>query len=324
MKAIRAHEFGEPQVMVLDEVDDPAPGPGQAVVKIEAVGVNPVDTYVRSGVYAVLPDLPYTPGGDAAGVVEAVGEGVANLSVGQRVYVAAIAGGSLTGAYAEKSVNAAAELFPLPDNISFAQGSAMGVPYGTAYYGLFHRGHASAGESLFIHGASGSVGTAAIQLARARGLTVIGSAGTERGKALVLEQGAHHVLDHTAEGHIDELRELTGGEGPNLILEMLANVNLAKDLSVIARYGRIVVIGNRGTIEINPRDTMGRDVDIRGLALWNCPPADMARIHAALGAGLANGTLNPVINTEMALAEAPQAHVKVLEPGAYGKIVLVP
>lgn len=324
MKAIRTHEFGEPQVMVLEEADDPAPGPGQAVVRIEAAGVNPVDTYVRSGVYANLPDLPYTPGGDAAGVVEAVGEGVANLSVGQRVYIAAIAGGHLTGAYAEKSANAIAELFPLPDNISFAQGSAIGVPYGTAYYGLFQRGRAQPGETLFIHGASGSVGTAAIQLARARGLSVIGSAGTERGKALVLEQGADHVLDHTSEGYIDELRELTGGEGPDLILEMLANVNLAKDLSVIARYGRIVVIGNRGTIEINPRDTMGRDVDIRGLALWNCPTGELTRIHAALGAGLANGTLNPVINTEMPLADAAQAHVKVLEPGAHGKIVLVP
>lgn len=323
MKAIRAHEFGEPQVLVLDEVDDPAPGPGQAVVKVEAVGVNPVDTYVRSGVYASLPDLPYIPGADAAGTVEVVGEGVANLSVGQRVYVA-IGGGRLTGAYAEKVVTSAAELFPIPDNVSFAQGAAMGVPYGTAYYGLFQRGHARAGETLFIHGASGSVGTAAIQLARARGLNVIGSAGTERGKALVLEQGANHVLDHTSDGYIDELRELTGGEGPSLILEMLANVNLAKDLSVIARYGRIVIIGNRGTIEINPRDTMGRNVDIRGLALWNCPPDGMARIHAALGAGLANGTLNPVINTEMPLADAAQAHAKVLEPGAYGKIVLVP
>lgn len=323
MKAIRTHEFGEPQVMVLEEADDPAPGPGQAVVRIEAAGVNPVDTYVRSGVYANLPDLPYTPGGDAAGVVEAVGEGVAKLSVGQRVYVA-IGGGRLSGAYAEKVVASATELFPIPDTISFAQGSAVGVPYGTAYYGLFQRGRAQPGETLFIHGASGSVGTAAIQLARARGLSVIGSAGTERGKALVLEQGADHVLDHTSEGYIDELRELTGGEGPDLILEMLANVNLAKDLSVIARYGRIVVIGNRGTIEINPRDTMGRDVDIRGLALWNCPTGELTRIHAALGAGLANGTLNPVINTEMPLADAAQAHVKVLEPGAHGKIVLVP
>jgi NADPH2:quinone reductase len=264
------------------------------------------------------------PGGDAAGVVEAVGEGVFSVAAGQRVYIASIAGGHLTGAYAQKGARSAAELFPLPDSVSFAQGAALGVPYGTAYYGLFQRGQARPGESVFIHGASGAVGVAAIQLALARGLTVIGSAGTDRGKALVLEQGANHVLDHGSDGYIDELRDLTDGEGPDLILEMLANVNLAKDLSVIAKYGRIVVIGNRGTIEINPRDTMGRDVDIRGLALWNCPGDELKRIHAALGAGLANGTLKPVINTEMPLAEAAQAHVKVMEPGAYGKIVLVP
>ena len=324
MKAIQVHEWGDAEVMRLEEVPDPAPGAGEAVVRIEVAGVNPVDTYIRSGIYALLPPLPYVPGGDAAGIVEAIGGDGDGLAVGQRVYVAGTVGGRMTGAYAEKVVLPVRELFPLPDNLSFSEGAAIGIPYATAYRGLFHRGRCQPGETVFVHGASGAVGIAALQLAKAHGLTVIGSAGSERGRALVLEQGAHNVLDHRHDDYIDNLRELTGGNGPDLILEMLANVNLAKDLSVIARYGRIVVIGNRGTIEINPRDAMTREADVLGLALWNCSDSGMASIHAGLGAGLANGTLKPVIGREMPLAEAPQAHVAVLEPGAYGKIVLVP
>ncbi|MBT5266672.1 MAG: NADPH:quinone reductase [Rhodospirillaceae bacterium] len=324
MRAIRVHEFGDPDQMKLDDVADPTPGPGQVLVKVAAIGVNPVDTYIRAGVYAVLPDLPYIPGGDAAGTVEALGDGVKSFAVGDRVYMASVVGGHQTGATTEKAVVPVGELFQLPDNASFAQGATLGVPYATAYYGLFQRGRAKPGEILFVHGASGSVGTAAVQLARARGMTVIGSAGTERGRQLVLEQGAHHVLDHTADGYMDTLRDLTGGSGPNLILEMLADVNLASDLDAVAKYGRIVIIGSRGNIEIAPRMTMGKNVDIRGLALNNCSDDKMRSIHAALQAGLQNGTLNPVIGREMKLAEAAAAHVAVLEPGAYGKIVLVP
>jgi len=324
MKAIRVHDWGGPEVMRYEDAPDPTPGSGEALVRIEAAGVNPVDTYIRSGVYPVLPPLPFIPGGDAAGSVEAVGEGVAGIVVGQRVYVAGTVGGRQGDCYAEKAVRPADQLFPLPDNVSFADGAAVGVPYATAYRGLFQRGRARPGETVFVHGASGAVGIAAVQLARAHGLTVIGSAGSGRGRSLVQEQGADHVLDHGRDGYIDDLKDLTGGAGPDLILEMLANVNLAKDLVAVARYGRIVVIGNRGAIEINAREAMTREADVLGLSLWNCSASDMASIHAALGAGLANGTLKPVIGREMPLAEAPQAHVAVLEPGAYGKIVLVP
>jgi NADPH:quinone reductase len=323
MRAIRVHEFGGAELMELNEIPDSYPDPGQILIKIAAIGVNPVDTYIRSGVYAALPDLPYIPGGDAAGTVEAVGAGVAEFSIGDRVYMASVVGGHQTGATAEKAVVPARELFHLPDNVSFATGASIGVPYATAYYGLFTRGQARPGETVFIHGASGAVGTAAIQLARARGLTVIGSAGSDRGRHLVNEQGAHHVLDHTSDSYMRELMSLTVG-GPDLILEMLANVNLARDLEAVAKYGRIIVIGNRGEIQINPRMTMMKDADIRGLALNNCSNEEMNIIHAALGAGLENGTLKPVIGREMKLSEAADAHVAVLGPGAYGKIVLVP
>ena len=324
MRAVRVHEFGAPEVMKLEDVSDPVAGPGEALIKIEAIGINPVDTYIRSGVYAMLPELPYTPGGDAAGTVEAVGEGVSRVAKGDRVYLAGIAGGLNRGATAEMAAVPEGVLFPLPDNVSFAAGAALGVPYATAYYGLFMRGQAKAGQSVFVHGASGAVGTAAVQMARALGCTVIGSAGTEKGLNLVRDQGAHHALDHTSEGYIDELRALTDGAGPDLILEMLANVNLAKDLDVIAKFGRIVIIGNRGEIQINPRATMMKNVDVAGLVLPNATPAEMAAIHAGLYGGLECGTLNPVIGREMGLDEAAAAHHAVMEPGAFGKIVLVP
>lgn len=324
MKAVRVREWGAAEVMRLEEVADPTAGPGEAVVRVAAAGVNPVDTYIRSGTYTKLPPLPYVPGSDAGGVVESVGDGVSEVAVGQRVYIAGTVGGRMTGCYAELVCGPAREFFPLPDRVSFAAGAAIGVPYATAYRGLMHRGRARPGETVFVHGASGAVGTAAIQIARAHGLTVIGSAGSDRGRELALREGAHHVLDHTQAGYMDALPELTGGRGPELILEMLANVNLARDMTAVARFGRIVVIGNRGTIEVNPRETMTREADVRGMALWNASDAELASIHAALGAGLANGTLKPVIGRELPLADAARAHVAVLEPGAHGKIVLVP
>ena len=318
MKAIRVHKFGGPEVLQLDEVADPAPGAGQVLVQVKAAGVNPVDTYIRSGTYAQSPALPYIPGGDAAGVVKALGTGVTRLRPGDRVWVARAAG------YAELAACDAAMVHPLPASLSFAQGAGVGIPYATAYRGLHHKAQARPGETVLVHGASGGVGIAAVQLAAAHGMTVIGTGGTERGCKLVAEHGAHHVLDHTAPNYAKRLMEITKGRGADVILEMLANVNLGTDLDVVARFGRIVVIGNRGTIEINPRGAMGKDAAIFGLALWNAPPQELAAIMAALTAGLANGTLHPVVGREFPLAEASAAHKAVLEPGAYGKIVLLP
>ncbi len=320
MRAIRVHEFGGPEVMRLENVPTPTPGPGQVLVRIKAAGVNPVETYIRSGAYAAKPQLPYTPGHDAAGVVESVGTGVLGVSPGDRVYTIQ----TLTGAYAELTLCDVANVKPLPATASFAQGAAIGVPYGTAARSLFHRAHAIPGETVLVHGASGGVGIACVQLARVHGMTVVGTAGTERGRQLVREQGAHHVLDHGAAGYLDQVMQLTGGRGVDVILEMLSNVNLGKDLAVLARYGRVVVIGCRGTVEVNPRDAMARDASILGMVLMNATRQELDSLHAGLIAGLANGTLRPVIGKEIPLADAPQAHQAVMAPGAYGKIVLVP
>jgi NADPH2:quinone reductase len=318
MKAIRVHKFGGPEVLQLDDVAEPVAGPGQVLVQIKAAGVNPVDTYIRSGTYAQSPALPYVPGGDAAGTVKALGQGVSRFKPGDRVWVARAAG------YTELAACDVAMVHPLPAGLSFAQGAGIGVPYATAHRGLHDKAHARPGETLLVHGASGGVGIAAVQLGVAHGMTVIGTGGTERGRKLVAEHGAEHVLDHTSGDYTKRLLDLTGGKGADVILEMLANVNLQKDLDVVARFGRIVVIGNRGTIEINPRDAMSKDAAIFGLSLWNAAPAELAAIMAALTAGLANGTLRPVVGREFPLAEAAAAQTAVLEPGAYGKIVLAP
>jgi NADPH2:quinone reductase len=320
MKAIRVSEYGGPSVLKLEELATPQPGPGQVLVRNHAVGVNPVDTYLRSNTDNRGPKLPYTPGSDAAGVVEAVGAGVTGVKAGDRVYF----GGSLTGAYAEMSLCEPAHLHPLPATVTFAQGAAVNVPYATAYHALFNRGHGQPGESVLVHGASGGVGIGAVQLARARGMTVIGTAGTDRGRKLVLEQGAHHVLDHTAPDYLKALVDLTGGKGPDVILEMLANVNLQKDLGVIAMRGRIVVIGNRGNVEINARLAMNKDAAILGMALFHASPAQLAGIHAALVEGMRNGSLRPVVGQELPLAQAARAHEAVLEGGHHGKVVLIP
>ncbi len=319
MKAIRVHEFGGPAMLRLEEIAAPQPGPGQVLVTVGAIGVNPVDTYIRSGGYGKRP-LPYTPGSDAAGTVESVGEGVTTVQPGDRVYLA----GTITGAYAEKALCTAAQARPLPQRLSFAQGAAVHVPYYTAYYGLYNRAKALPAETLLVHGASGGVGLAAVQIARAAGLTVFGTAGSEAGRRLVAEQGAHHVLDHTQRGYEDEIKALTGGKGVNVILEMLANVNLAKDLSLLAQNGRVVVIGNRGPVEIDPRLTMGKNSSILGMSLVNATESETTQLHAAVGAGLANGTLTPIIAQEIPLADAPRAHEAVMASGARGKIILVP
>ena len=320
MKAIRVHEFGGPEVMKVEEVADLTPGPGQVMVQVHAAGVNPVENYIRTGTYAIKPNLPYTPGNDGGGVVAAVGAGVTLAKVGGRVYLS----GALTGTYAEQTLCLESQVHRLPDNVSFEQGAAMGVAYGTAYRGLFLRGDAKPGETVLVHGASGGVGTAAVQLARAAGIVVIGTAGSDQGLQLVKAQGAHHTLNHSTDGYLDKLMKLTEGRGVDVILEMLANKNLARDLTVLAKKGRVVVIGNRGTIEINPRDLMGRDADIRGMTLWATTDAELKEIHAALVAGLDNGTLRPVIAQMIPLAEAARAHVEVMKPsGAQGKIVLM-
>jgi NADPH2:quinone reductase len=324
MKAIVVREFGKPEVMKLEEnAPDPAVGPGDVLVRIHAAGVNPVDAYVHTGTYARKPSLPYTPGFDGAGEVERVGADVTGFAAGDRVYIGGPGrnpGGS--GTYAERAIVAPAHVHRLPSRTTFQQGAALGVPYATAYRALFQRAAARPGETVLVHGATGGVGIACVELAHARGLRVIGSGGTDAGLASVREHGADLVVNHRSPGYTDEIMRATGGRGVNLIVEMAAHVNLDRDLTLLAKHGRVVVVGNRGRVEIDARQAMGRDAAVLGMTLFNTSDSDLAEIHAAITAGLAGGTLNPVVGREMPLADAARAHEAVMEPGALGKIVL--
>ncbi len=320
MKAIRVHEFGDPEVMRIEDAADPEPGNGQLVVRVYAAGVNPVDTYIRSGRYALRPDLPYTPGMDAAGIVESVGSQVRRFKMGDRVYIS----GTLSGSYAEKALCNESSVHPLGESLSFAEGAAVGIPYAAAYHALFHRCRAVPGEVVLVHGASGGVGIAAVQLARAAGMQVIGTAGTERGRLLALEQGSHYVFDHHSSGHLNEIMTATDKRGVDVVVEMLANVNLGNDLGILAPGGRVVVVGSRGKVEIDPRDIMRHDASVLGMMILRATDRELMSIHSAISAGLENRTLRPVVEKELPLSEAATAHHEVIEKSAYGKIVLVP
>ncbi len=320
MKAIVVREFGEPEVMKLEEVETPTPTGSQVLVKIEAAGVNPVDTYLRTGIHAHAPGLPYTPGKDGAGVVEAVGDNVSNFKPGDRVYTA----GSISGTYAEYSLCSEAHLGKLPDDISFEAGAGIWTPYATSYRALFQKAGARAGETVLVHGASGGVGLAAVQWAKKAGLTVIGTASSEDGKKLIEDQGADAVFDHTDEDHFEGVRQFADGKGVDVVIEMLANVNLERDFEALAMFGRIVVVGNRGSIQFTPRLAMTKDATICGMSLFNAPQEKLDEIHTAIFEGFKGGNLKPYVGRTFPLADAPIAHHEVVESKALGKIVLLP
>lgn len=318
MRAIRAHAYGDSDVLVLADTAVPEPGPGQVRVRVHAAGVNPVETYIRTGTYAALiPDLPYTPGFDAAGLVDAIGDEVDGLAVGDRVFVA----GRTLGSYAEYMVTDADTVAALPDTVTFAQGAALGTPGLAAHRALFTRGGLVAGETVLIHGGSGAVGHIAIQLAQAAGATVIGTAGSADGLAAIAALGVT-AIDHTAPDHYDHVLEATDGRGANLIIEMLANENLADDFETLARYGRIIVVGNRGSLDFNPRLLMGKDADVRGIAVWNATPSERREGVEHLARALACGELKPLVGREFPLAEAANAQDYVMSSKALGKVVL--
>lgn len=320
MQAIIVNEFGDPGVMRMEEVPDPTPGPGEVLVRVRAAGVNPVDTYVRSGEYARLPPLPYTPGSDAAGEVVEVGPGVNGWAPGDRAYTDHRAAAS----YAELLCCPAEHLHPIPDGVAFAAAATLGVPATTAYRALFAVGGGRAGERLLIHGATGGVGLAAVQLAMATGMEVTASAGSAEGRALLESLGVVRVVDHRAISHAAVLQEAAGEHGFDLVLEMAAHINLALDLRVVARRGSVVIIGSRGGVEIEPRDVMSRESEIRGMTLFQTTAAQIEEIHDRLCAALERGELRPVIAAEMPLAAAAEAHERIIDSPHAGNLVLIP
>ncbi len=320
MRAIIVSSHGGPEVLKLEQRPDLSPSADQVVVDIHAAGVNPVETYQRAGSQGYAGQLPFTPGGDGAGTVRETGSNVSGLSVGDRVYVA----GSITGTYADQCLCRADQVFRLPDSLSFEQGAALWVNYGTSFRALFQRGGARPGDRLLIHGATGGVGVAALQWAWLFGLETFGTYGSPHGRELVIAQGASGAVDHTAADHSEELSKAAGPSGFDVIVEMLANVNLELDLGLLSRRGRVLIVGSRGSIEITPRQLMGREADVRGVMLYGASPREVAEIHAAIAAGARGGAISPIIHERIKLEDAGRAHELIMESGSHGKIVLVP
>lgn len=321
MQAIHVEQFGGPEVLQLkNNLIVPPLTPTQVLVRVMYTGVNPVETYIREGQYSRLPDLPYIPGSDAAGYVESVGIDVTGLNLGTRVFVT----GRNSGAYAEFIVTEYSYVFPLHHRLSFAQGAALGVPYFTAYKALIMGAKAKPGERVLIHGASGAVGTAAVQIARSMGVVVFGTAGTKDGMDVVAKCGAHHVFNHNHKSYEKKMLEQTNNEGFDVIIEHLANINLGHDVQMLKRDARIMVVGCRGSVNINPRHLMLPEASIKGVTLQgNTTVAQYKEIGSAIVAGIEAGWVNPVINREYAMEEAQQVHYDIIHSkGAKGKLVL--
>ncbi|CAG0913353.1 unnamed protein product [Notodromas monacha] len=347
MKAVKVSQFGAPDVLKLqDSTEIPVPGSNQVqshaynllsldnetnlqvLIELKAAGVNPVDTYIRSGTYASKPKLPYIPGKDGAGVVAKVGREVSDFQVGQRVFCMT----QKMGTYAEFVLADAHEVFSLPDSVSFSQGASVGIPYFTAYRALVLKAQVRSGDTVLIHGASGAVGIAAIQLAKHLGCVVFGTAGSEEGMQLVLSQGAKHVFNHRGDQHMADIMKATGSGGVNVIIEMLADANLHSDLECIAKNGRIVasfifstVVGCRGEANVNPRLLMAKEASVVGVMLGASTEEETIETGRILVDGLREGWLVPVVDKEYRIENVAEAHEEVLEhkSGALGKIVLV-
>lgn len=253
-----------------------------------------------------------------------VGPGVASLKVGDRVYTT----DAVTGTYAEQAVCRAETVWPLPEQVTFAQGACVGVPCATALYALRIRAQLAVGESVFVHGASGAVGLAAVQLAKSLGARlVVGSAGTAAGEAVVLKAGANAVVNHRNEGYLDAARSAAPA-GFDVVLEMFAHQNLPAAVGLAGRRGRVCVVGSRAEpVSFNPRTLLGCEAEVRGVFLGCASREERVAVHEELYKEMERGTLSPVVGCELPLQDAPRAHRDVMNPpsgGATGNIVLVP
>ncbi len=316
MKSVQIQNYGPASELSVENIATPTINADQLLIAVKAAGVNPVDTYIRSGTNNYTTSFPHTPGLDGAGIIDAVGDNIKGFHVGQRVYFSR----NLSGSSAEFAIGIPTHTFPLADTLSYEEGACLGIPYTTAHRALLGRANAKTGEKVLVHGATGAVGIATVQLARAMGMEVIASAGTEEGKALLESQGVQTVLDHTQADHLAPYQTLD--QGFDVIIEMLANHNLDQDLKALAFGGRVAVVGNRGTVEINPRDLMARDAAVMGVALANIKPAELSLIAKSLYPLLNGGLLKPVVRKTYSLEETSQAHEDVLKSGAQGNLII--
>jgi len=317
MKAVVVSEYGGPEVLINREIRIPKVEGRRVLIRLMAAGVNPVDTYMREGSNGYRPILPLTPGMAGAGIIEDVGEGVTGYGVGERVYTM----GSVSGTYAEYCICSPDQIFPVPAKLGWVEAASLGVPYFTAARALFTRGDIAGSGSVLIHGASGGVGLACLQLLAGRGLRVFGTAGSKAGMDLVLRSGAEACFNHNDEKHFEEIKRASGGI--DLVVEMLANVNLNGDITTLAQGARIVVVGSRGKIDFSPRDLMSGEYTLTGLRITRASPEERASYAKLIEDGAERGKVRPLIRAEFALEDAYRAHRELMESPSAGGMALV-
>ncbi len=323
MKAIVVERLGPPDVMEVRELPVPQPGPGEVRLKVEAVGINFADVLAVAGEYLTRTRLPYTPGMEFAGIVDALGEGVTGVQVGQRV--AALAG---RGGLAEYAISPAAALIRVPDSFSAAQAAAFPVSYFTAYHGLKTLGHGKEGEWVLVQAAAGALGTASIQLAKALGMNVIAMASTEEKLHIARDLGADVTLLQDDPDRVQKVRDAAGGKGVPLILEVIGGKRFQESLDMAANRGRIIVIGNasREQANLRPVELMKRNLTVTGLWLTSLMGDQEATREAAetLTQLVASGQVTPQVGPTYPLKDSARAFQDILDRKTTGKVIIEP
>lgn len=324
MRALTCTAFDEPETLTVTEQPTPGPGPGEVLIRVQAASVNYPDALMVQGKYQVRPPLPFTPGAEAAGTVEAVGEGVTHLTVGQRV--AAFTG---TGAFATHLIAPAAATLPLPDDLDLNVAATLPLAYGTAMHALIDRGQLKAGETLLVLGAAGGVGLAAVMIGKALGARVIAAASTGEKLDLARTHGADEVINYADTDLKAAVAELTGKKGVDVILDPVGDRWAESAFRAIAWGGRYLVIGFAGG-EI-PRLPLNLPL-LKGASIvgvfWGeyarRDPRGNARHLTQLAGWVQSGTLKPEISRTYTLQEAPQAMRDLLERRVTGKVIVTP
>ena len=324
MKAVIINEFGGPEVLETVDLAEESPSVNEVKIKLYAAGLNPNESYTIAGTYGpVKPDLPYVPGFDGAGIIEEVGSGVEALEQGDRVFFYGYLADKNTGTYAEKVIASADRVFPLPKKLSLIEGAALGIPAFTAYRVLFHRAKIKAEDTVLIHGASGAVGNFSLQIAKAVGAKVIGTSSSEAGREEILKAGADYALNHLSEDNQEELLEITEGKGPDVILEMLANKNLEFDTKIINKFGRIVVVGNRGRLEFNPSNLMKNEANITSVNVGYMTAEDFDTAMLGILDMIEKDKLRPLVGEKFTLDQTKEAHQHLIDGPGNGRTVFV-
>lgn len=324
MRAVVCKEFGPPENLVVEEMADPTAGPGQIVVEVKAAAVTFPDTLMIEDKYQFKAPPPYVPGGEVAGLVAAVGDGVEALAVGDRV----VGGLGTTGGFAELAVVPAAGARKLPDNVGFGESTGLNYAYGTTLYGLKYRGELEAGETLLILGAGGNVGLSAVELGKLMGARVIAAASSEEKLDLCRARGADETINYATENLKDRAKELTDGKGCDVIYDCVGGDYAESALRAIGWGGRFLVIGFTAGIPSIPLNlTLLKSCQIVGVffgAMTSRDPELRDSISAELIDLTASGKLDPHVSERYPLDDAGKALRALMDRKALGKVVIEP